>query len=349
MKILHTADVHLHSEHPRRMAALQKVLDLGLAQNIDALLIAGDLFDDHHQAEILRGEVRRLFSNLPYKVLAIPGNHDERAFSEDFFHGNDFTALTERPFAVRDFGDWRLVAVPYGDVSFAPLTDSLRKAAVPGKKNILMLHCTWSLPYFTSEDYGGDDQLRYLPVTEENLKGLGYDYILAGHFHTSYRQRQLPCGALFIYPGSPVSVSAREQGRRSVNLIDDQGCRQLMLDTWYCQTLNYSAHLDKTADVLQELAREISMHPDNLCDLTVSVGGYVRGSEKEFQRSLESIVTGRINTKLDAAYRSAEQIYTDPLYQRFCQRLGMEPDLKDKALMETMLLDAFSQLLAEGK
>ena len=121
MKILHTADVHLHTEHPRRLEALQELVSLGREENIDLLLIAGDLFDDHQQAELLRGETRRLFSNLPYKVLAIPGNHDERAFSQDSFWGADFSALTQQPCSVQDFGAWRIVAVPYTTGSFASL------------------------------------------------------------------------------------------------------------------------------------------------------------------------------------------------------------------------------------
>ncbi|MGI6365981.1 MAG: metallophosphoesterase [Bacillota bacterium] len=52
MKILHTADVHLHTQYPQRMEALRRVLDLGRQENIDLMLIAGDLFDDHQQAEI---------------------------------------------------------------------------------------------------------------------------------------------------------------------------------------------------------------------------------------------------------------------------------------------------------
>lgn len=348
MKIIHTADVHLHSSYPRRMQALEIITELGRAQNIDLLLIAGDLFDDHHQAELLRGKVRRLFSNLPYKVLAIPGNHDERAFSEESFHGNDFLALTEKPFTIHDFLDCRIVAVPYADGSFAPLAQGLRTATAPDRKNILMLHCTWSLPHYTSQDYGGDD-LRYLPVTEENLQGLGYDFILAGHFHTNYRQRRLPCGALFVYPGSPVSISSREQGRRSVNIIDHQGCHQHLLDTWYCHSLDYNLDINNTAAVLDELRREILQHPDNLCELSINISGYIGGNEKELHKMLEGILAGRINTSLDTSYRSAGKIYSDPLFMRFQQCLDQAEVTEHRAEMETMLIDAFSQLLAEGK
>jgi len=348
MKFLHTADVHLHSNFPQRMEALEAIAQLGRDENIDALLIAGDLFDDHHQAEILRGKVRRLFSNLPYKVLAIPGNHDERAFSEDAFYGSDFTALTEVPFSVQDLAEWRIVAVPYGDGSFAPLREPLRSAVAPDKKNILMLHCSWSLPHYTGEDYGGDD-LRYLPVTEASLRDLGYNYILAGHFHTAYRQRRLPCGSLFVYPGSPVSVSAKEQGRRSVNVVDAQGCRPLELAAWYCHSLNYYLDMQNPSAVLEDLSREILLHPDDICSLTINIGGYIQGKEKDFQNSLDSIVAGRRNTTLATAYRSAEQIFADPLYIRFRSALDQEANQGLKSEMEIMLLDSFSQLMAEGR
>lgn len=345
MKILHTADIHLHTQHPRRMEALHKVVDLGRREDIDLLLIAGDLFDDYPQAELLRGEVRRLFSNLPYKVLAIPGNHDERAFSEECYYGSDFIALTDRPRTIKDFGNWRIVALPYGDGSFAPLIDTLKKAADPNMKNILVLHCTWSLPHYSSQDYGGD-LLRYLPVTEAMLTGLGYDYILAGHFHTCYRQRKLPCGAIFVYPGSPVSISTREQGRRSVNIVDDQGCRQELLDTWYCETLEYRLQKN-TEDMLQNLARDISEHPDAICSLTIDIQGYIEEAEGDFQDKVQSLIAERSNTVLIPNYRYAGDIFSDQLYQRFHKLLDKEEDPHKRQLMEAMLLDAFSQLHAE--
>ena len=345
MKILHTADVHLHVNYPRRMQALHKIIDLGKDQEIDLLLIAGDLFDDHNQAQQLRGEVRRLFSNLPFNLLAIPGNHDERAFSAETFYGDSFLALTERPCSIKDYGNWRIVALPYQDGSFAPLAGVLRSATDPDMTNVLLLHCTWSLPHYSSQDYGGDD-LRYLPVTEESLTGLGYDYILAGHFHTTYRQRKLPCGALFVYPGSPVSISSREQGRRGVNIIDDQGCRAQLLDTWYYHTLDRNLNPQDTKSVIQELAREISSHPDELCGLTLRLGGYIREGEAEFHQEIDKLVSGRNNTTVQQVYRSAENIFLDPLYQRIKAKMDQSGN-QDQ--LESLILDAFSQLLGEGK
>lgn len=344
MKMLHTADIHLHNDHPRRLQALDKILSLGREQEIDLLLIAGDLFDDHLQAELLRNDVRRLFNNLPFKVLAIPGNHDERAFAAENFYGSEFIPLTSKPFSVWEQGDWRVTGLPYYQGSFSKLIPDLKRAVAPGKTNILLIHCSWSLPHYSGQDYGGDE--RYLPVTEETLTGLGYNYILAGHFHTAYRQRKLPCGSLFIYPGSPVSVTSKEQGPRSVNLLDSLGCRQLLLPTWYYYTLEFNVSLD-TKGALEELAQKLNEHSDAACALSLQVGGYIHGNEAAFYHQLEDLIAHRKNTSLIHNYRSIEKISSDPLYQRCIAKLR-QSETGDSDQIEGMLLDAFSQLLAEG-
>lgn len=345
MKIMHTADVHLSSNHPHRLQALSKVVQLGRDEHIDLLLVAGDLFDDDHQARALKGQVRDLFSNIPFKVVAIPGNHDQNAFTEESFFGTEFTALTTKPCSILDFPDLRLVGVPYGEVSFASLREDLIQAVAPGKINILMLHCSWSLPFHTDEDYGGED-LRYLPVTEATLTGLGYDYILAGHFHSSYRQRILPCKAVFVYPGSPVSITTREQGRRAVNFIDDSSCKPVLLDSFYYQTLEYVLQGANTDSMLAQLDREIALHPDEYCSLTVRVKGYTQEKETLLQAKLQQILASRLNTTLESEFHGAGEIFADPLYQRILQRIGQGDGCRE---MEVMLLDAFSQIQGEGK
>lgn len=345
MKIMHTADVHLSSHHPQRLQALRKVVELGRDEGIDLLLVAGDLFDDDQQARVLKGEVRDLFSNIPFKVVAIPGNHDQKAFAEESFYGTEFTALTAKPYSILDFPDWRLVGVPYGEVSFASLREELKQAATPGKNNILMLHCSWSLPFHTDEDYGGED-LRYLPVTEATLTGLGYDYILAGHFHSSYRQRILPCKAVFVYPGSPVSITSREQGRRAVNFIADSRCKAIGLDSPYYQTLEYFLDGSNTDSMLAQLAREIALHPDEYCSLTVRVKGYTQEKESQLQATLQQILASRKNTTLIPDFHGVGEIFADPLYQRIRERIDQEEGTQG---MEEMLVAAFSQIHGEEK
>jgi len=91
LKILHTADWHLGRSFPSfteedetkltraRIDAVDRVLGLAESFSVDAVLCAGDLFDDPAPAEswwhsLLRLFERRNWRNRP--VFLLPGNHD---------------------------------------------------------------------------------------------------------------------------------------------------------------------------------------------------------------------------------------------------------------------------------
>lgn len=349
MKIAHTADIHLHTDHSQRLAALEQVVKLAAAKQADLLLIAGDMFDDNHQAQLFRPQLRDLFSDLPFTVVAIPGNHDQKAFAPGAYFGENFHALNMHPFAVYDHPRCRVVGVPYFDGSLAPLVPQLRRQVNPETLNVLMLHCTWALPHFTDQDYGGEGQGRYLPVTTELLTNLGYDYILAGHFHTTYTVQQLPCGARFVYSGSPVSVTAREQGRRGINWVEKGQCSMVQLDSYYHQTLSYNLTGNEWQQIHARLEQDLKHHPDHLCQLLVEVAGFSPEQENQVRQQLEQLVAGRANTRINHAYRSVDKIIADPLYQRVEQHLAAAAvEEGQRNLVRHLLLDAFCRLAAEG-
>jgi DNA repair exonuclease SbcCD nuclease subunit len=88
--LLHLADVHLGARHAdmgaaavkqreRQSAAFHQAISLGLEQQVDAVLICGDLFDSNAQP---RRSVERAVSELKratdvgLRVVIIPGTHD---------------------------------------------------------------------------------------------------------------------------------------------------------------------------------------------------------------------------------------------------------------------------------
>ncbi|MFA6233707.1 MAG: exonuclease SbcCD subunit D [Bacteroidota bacterium] len=91
-RFLHIADVHLgrhqHSSPERYadyFAVLGSVVEYALHGNVDAVLIAGDLFDEQEpSAETLRRamEVLRPLRDAGVDVCAIEGNHDRRKRTE---------------------------------------------------------------------------------------------------------------------------------------------------------------------------------------------------------------------------------------------------------------------------
>lgn len=86
MKILHTADWHLgkrldfFSRLEEQYAVLEEICELADKEQVDAIIVAGDLFDTFNPpveaVELLYRTLRRLSLNGRRPVIAIAGNHD---------------------------------------------------------------------------------------------------------------------------------------------------------------------------------------------------------------------------------------------------------------------------------
>lgn len=86
MKILHTADWHLGkrlgniSRHEEQVAVLDEICQVADSENVNAVLVAGDLFDAFNppveSVELLYKTLKRLAKNGERAVVAIAGNHD---------------------------------------------------------------------------------------------------------------------------------------------------------------------------------------------------------------------------------------------------------------------------------
>ncbi|MGN0003181.1 MAG: exonuclease SbcCD subunit D [Sphingobacterium composti] len=86
MKILHTADWHLGkkldfiSRIDEQREVLQEICELADQQQVDLVVVAGDLFDTFNPpvdaTELLYNTLKRLTANGTRPVIAIAGNHD---------------------------------------------------------------------------------------------------------------------------------------------------------------------------------------------------------------------------------------------------------------------------------
>lgn len=115
MKILHTADWHLgkrleqFSRFREQEHVLAEICAIADVENVDAVLIAGDLFDTYNPAsesvDLLYKTLKKLSNNGKRLVVAIAGNHDspERIEAPDplarecgiVFSGFPFTRVPE--------------------------------------------------------------------------------------------------------------------------------------------------------------------------------------------------------------------------------------------------------------
>lgn len=228
-RFVHTADLHLDSplkslalRDPAlaevvgnaSRAAFERIIGLCLEEAVDALLIAGDLYDGAQTsmktARFLTQQLRRLDA-AGIETFIIRGNHDAES---------RITAQLVLPPSVTVFGAQAGVVlrgtaglgIAIHGISFAKphAPDSLLgrfKPPVAGAVNIGMMH--------TSLD-GTSGHDPYAPCRLADLQASGFDYWALGHIHA----RAHHAGPVHVVmPGIPQGRDIGEAGGKSVTLV----------------------------------------------------------------------------------------------------------------------------------
>ena len=237
LRLLHTADVHLGARHAdlgtqaaaqreRQFDAFRATVDLALAEKVDAVLIAGDLFDSNTQpkrsVERVAAELKRLVE-ARIRTFIVPGTHDvyDRASVYRAYDiaamagavGTDLvTVLTpERP----DVHVAPLDAVVHGrcfEAKRAPASPlSGFDAAADGRATwqIGLIHGALAIP----EKTDGDDVV----FTRDEIRASGLDYLALGHWHSM--QQGTAGETTYAYSGAPEPVAIDQDKAGSVLLV----------------------------------------------------------------------------------------------------------------------------------
>lgn len=348
-QVLHTADVHLTPEDRVRMEALECVLDLAESRDVDVVTIGGDLFDRPKDVDTLRTRLRNdHFSDRPFEILLIPGNHDVEAFRGDVFFGEACTVLTEEPFehwTTRD-GSLRITGVPYREQPDNEFLLALQDREPFDGPEALLFHGSLDAPF---DDYttGDDETYRYFPVTETLLSELDFEYFLAGHYHSPHKVR-FENGSELTYPGSPASTSTAETGRRQVSLLDpEDGIEFTSIDTYHYVSQTFTATPGGERELFESVRAWVGHNVTEHAEAAVTVDGFTDLGEEEFHRFLAAAATpARVRNET----RNVDHILSHPLYRSFeneLQRVDWDDELTDQVTSRT--LSVLSQLSAQGE
>ncbi len=348
-QVLHTADIHLTLDDQERMDALRSLLDLAEREEIDIVTIGGDLFDQPENVEQLRTDLRNdLFSNRPFEIILIPGNHDIEAYRADVFFGDSCTVITENPFGhwIAPDDDLRITGLPYRERPDDDLLLSLQDREPFEGTEVLLLHCSLDAPF---DDYetGDEGSHRYFPVTEELLTELGFDYYLAGHYHNP-RHVSFADGSEFTYPGTPASTSTSETGPRRVSVLDPTGGIDFEpLDAFHYVSREFTVTPGAEQKLLDDVQAWTQQHVTDFSEASIHVIGFVEMDEEKFHKELTAI-TSAANVINET--RNVEHILSHPLYRLFEAELEeTEWDDKTTAKVTERTLEVFSQLTARGE
>lgn len=226
---VHTADLHLDSplkalalREPdlaeivgtATRTALTRIVDLCITEQVDALLIAGDLWDGRYSTtrtpRFLKVELNRL-DEAQIRCFIIRGNHDAESKLNNELDAPANTMVFSERLKTQAFraGDMD-IAVHGLSMPTPQVKDSLLPKyppPVPGAFNIGMMH--------TSLD-GSSRHDPYAPCALSDLDAFGYGYWALGHIH---KRAEYHGAATVVMPGIPQGRDIGEAGETSVSLV----------------------------------------------------------------------------------------------------------------------------------
>lgn len=242
MKFLHTSDWHLGRQFHNvsllddQKAVLEQIIDYITANPVDALVIAGDIYDRSvpptAAIELMNQFVSRVCGELNLPIIMIPGNHDgaERlGFGSNQMKGAGLHILANfedmlRPVIVEsETGPVAFYGMPYNDPELVRhhfkqavsshdeahrlLCDEIKQTFTPDSINVLLSHCFVDGAIESDSErplsIGGSDRVSHEHFTD-------FDYVALGHLHQPQRK-----GEEYIrYSGSLMKYSFSEQHQK---------------------------------------------------------------------------------------------------------------------------------------
>lgn len=178
---------------------LSRTVDLAKAEQVDLLLICGDLYEQSYSKKSTIHFICDQFQRIPeIPIIIVPGNHDPLTVDSFYYNWNwpsNVHILEENDYF---YEHPHLGVRVYGALPEKQELDSERI-------NILVYHGTLDMPFSADA---------YKPIDSGEIDAYGFDYCAFGHFHSSFLKAG---GKKRIYnAGSPEPLGFDEEGEHGV-------------------------------------------------------------------------------------------------------------------------------------
>ena len=259
MKILHTSDWHVgkvlkgRDRHDEHVAVLRSIVQTARDEDVDVVLVAGDLFETAAPAAKAQGLVMRTLLALREDgrhVVVIAGNHDNQALLDAVYRpvlgelGLHVLGTPKRPdsgglmtLRTRTGELINVAALPFLSHRYAVRAaevllhetaehtlDYARRVAdivalltagfTPEAVNVVMAHAT----LLGGRRGGGERDVQTTLDYElsASMFPATAHYVALGHLH---RQQEIPGPCPIFYSGSPLAIDFGEEANESVALV----------------------------------------------------------------------------------------------------------------------------------
>jgi DNA repair exonuclease SbcCD nuclease subunit len=234
LRLLHTADWHLGRRFPTfpsdghkklsraRMDVVGKILEVARRNSVDAILVAGDIFDDPNPQEDFWQGLAKIFRNhngFHPPLFLVPGNHDPLTPDSVWAPQHPFRAQLPDWVHVVDRDDFSYELSPSAVLYARPCRSKAGEsdlamalpARVPGDERLRIgcVHgCTFDIPGFQTN----------FPIARTAGLDRGLDYLAIGDTH-SFRDVTSNLLVPTVYPGAPEPTGFDDHNTGNVALV----------------------------------------------------------------------------------------------------------------------------------
>lgn len=226
IRLIHTADIHLDAcfagaafppgfGNRRRQGlrdALCAILDRAAQWPADAVLIAGDLYDDERVSRDTVAFCREAFAGTPVPILIAPGNHDPCTPSSAYARTNwpeNVHIFSTPTWTSRALLDGRLIVHGFGWDTAALRIDPFSGLTVPDDGAVHV-----AIGHGSERSHQVPDDEVFAPFDAADLARPGLRYVALGHLHRETDVGGSHATRMF-YPGSPEGLDFRHTGAHS--------------------------------------------------------------------------------------------------------------------------------------
>ena len=312
MKFLHTGDLHIGKKifetslMEDQQVMLQQIFDIAIEEQVDAVIIAGDVYDRSVPAteavELLDEFLTKLVARK-VPVVLISGNHDspERVGfankileQQGLFIAGTYEGKLRQVEFTDEFGKVCVVCLPFvkpavveGHNSAEAVKTLLEKEEIDcedGRRYGVVTH------YFVTGENGQAPELSDAETTVD-VGGIdnvptdvfaGFDYVALGHIH---KYQQIGAGQVY-YAGAPMKYSFSEANHeKSVNIVT-------LGKKGQCQVERRSLKPLHEMRCIKGLLKEL-IQPQVVNDMEVSAQDFIQATLTDREELIDPIGTLR--------------------------------------------------------
>lgn len=330
MKIMHMADIHLDARMETNLdkdkaklrkqellATFSRAIDYAADHEVDAILIAGDLFDTASPSATSKHLVHDLIINhSTINFYILKGNHD----------GKDFLCDIEEATNLHLFsGEWtgyplnaQQTIMLYGRElgSGSENTAALGLIPDPGKRNIVMLH---------GQEVSASNAKKGELIPIKDFRNKGIDYMALGHIHAP-KVEKLDERGVYSYCGCL-------EGRG----FDETGEHGFMLITISEEDLSVQYEFVPFAGrILHEIRVDVT-GDDRTLSMKESIDHEIERTNPSPRDLIKIVLTGSVNAEEDHDLDYLKGCYEDQFFlvkvkDETIYRVSPEEYLKDASL-----------------